>query len=507
MTTAAASDFPLLPTSSREGRRHAITTLLLALLGGTVTQALFWKTGIGLNFFLWDLAIVGALFAVFPRRGTSVVAWGAASASVLLGFSVVRFASPWTLTIALPVDFALLAALPLVLSESVTLRDIGSVPLRLLLLLPERARRATATLAAMPRAAAGEHGPTAGRHFVRGLFIGLPTAGLFAALLASDVSFRSAVGRIIGEAGDAAIFAALSALSSAAYLIVHALHAASVDPPPPDEKDSVPGRAPYRRSGDAVAPSLSPAGPRVAASTWAVVVGQVCMVFAVFVAANARHLFGGAALVRSPAGSTYAAYLHSGFALLLCATMLSVGLVVLGHALLVPRDALPGERIPGGGALASMETALLVLTGVTLASCWQRLCVYEDAYGASRLRLGVFVIELAVFGLLALTLAKVLFRRWRGYGGATLLLGVGAAVLATSFNGDAYIARRNLDRAASGKGLDEAYLASLGVDARSAIAHPFVTHDPALSARLRARFCASSRPDWRSFRGIGTCQP
>src|SRR5579859_5563261 len=223
MTTAAPSDLPLLPTSSRDGRRRAIASLLLAALGGTVTQALFWKTGIGLNFFLWDLAIVGAFLAVFPRGGISTVAWGAASACVLLGFSVVRFASPWTLAIAVPANIAILTALPVVLSESVTLRDIGSVPLRLLLL-PARTRRVAATLVAMPRAAAGEDGATAGRHVLRGLFIGVPTAGLFAALLASDVSFRSAVDRMIAQAGDAVLFVALSVISSAAYLVVHTLH-------------------------------------------------------------------------------------------------------------------------------------------------------------------------------------------------------------------------------------------------------------------------------------------
>jgi hypothetical protein len=506
MTTAAASDFPFVSMAPRDGRRRAIAALLLALFGGTVTQALFWKTGIGLNFFLWNMGIVGASLAVFPRGRISPVAWGAASVCVLLGFSIVRFASPWTLAIALPVDMALLAALPFALSEPVTLRDIGSVPLRLLLLLPGRTRRATATLAAMPRTAVGAHGAKAGRHVVRGLLIGLPTASLFAALLASDASFRSTLGRMIAQADDAALFVALSALSSATYLLVHALHTPSADRVPGEEVAAL-ARAPYRRGSDASTLSSSPAAARVAASTWAIVVGQVATVFAIFVAANARHLFVGAALVRSPAGSTYAAYLHSGFALLLCATLLSVGLVVLGHALLVSRDALPGGRIPGGVALASLETALLVLTGVTLASCWQRLCVYEDAYGASRLRLGVFVIELAVFGLLALTLAKVLFRRWRGYGGATLLLGVGAALLASFFNGDAYIANRNLDRAASGRGLDEAYLASLSVDARSALGHSFVTRDPALSGRLRARFCAPRTEDWRSVRGIGSCRP
>jgi hypothetical protein len=423
---------------------------------------------------------------------------------VLLGFSVVRFASPWTLAIAVPANIAILAALPVVLSESVTLRDIGSVPPRLLLL-PARTRRVAATLAAMPRTAAGEDGATAGRHVLRGLFIGVPTAGLFAALLASDVSFRSAVSRMIAQAGDAALFVALSAISSAVYLVVHALHAPPADPAPAPV--SVPAWVPYRRSGDSAIPSPSPAAARVAASTWVVVVAQVALVFSVFVAANARHLFAGATFVRSSTGSTYAAYLHSGFALLLCATLLSVGLVVLGHALLTPRAAFPGQRTPGGLALASLETTLLVLTGVTLASCWQRLCVYEDAYGASRLRLGVFVIELAVFGLLGLTLAKVLFRRWRGYGGAALLLTVGTAVLASSFNGDAYIAKRNLDRAASGLGFDESYLASLSVDARSALAHPFVVRDPALSGRLRARLCTPRSEDWRSVRGLGSCQP
>jgi hypothetical protein len=447
---------------------------------------------------------VGAFLAVFPRERISTVAWGAASACVLLGFSVVRFASPWTLAIALPTNIAILAALPIVLSESLTLRDVGSVPLRLLLL-PARTRRVAATLGAMPRTAAGEDGATVGRHVLRGLFIGVPTAGLFAALLASDVSFRTAVGRMIAEAGDAALFVALSAISSATYLVVHALHAPFADPPP--SPASVPAWVPYRRSGDWAVPSATPSSARVAASTWVVVVAQVVLVFAVFVAANARHLFAGATFVRSPTGSTYSAYLHSGFALLLCATLLSVGLVVLGHALVTPRDAVPGQRIPGGVALASLETTLLVLTGVTLASCWQRLCVYEDAYGASRLRLGVFVIELVVFGLLALTLAKVLFRQWRGYGGATLLLGVATSLLASSFNGDAYIAKRNLDRAASGHGFDESYLASLSVDARPALGHPFVARDPALSGRLRARLCTPRSEDWRSVRGIGSCAP
>jgi hypothetical protein len=251
-----------------------------------------------------------------------------------------------------------------------------------------------------------------------------------------------------------------------------------------------------------------PATPRplISPAAWAIVVGQVALVFGGFVAANLKHLFGGAAVVRTSGSETYASYLHSGFGLLLFATLLSLGLVVGGHRLLRARGCGADGRVPGGAALATVETVLLLLTGVTLASCWQRLCVYEDAYGASRLRLGVAFVELSVLGVLALTLAKVVFRRWAGYAGAVMALGAIVAVLASHFNADAYIARTNLDRAAAGKHLDVAYLATLSRDARSALDHGFVRSDQALDERLRTRYCERPSRDWREFRGIGACR-
>jgi hypothetical protein len=246
-------------------------------------------------------------------------------------------------------------------------------------------------------------------------------------------------------------------------------------------------------------------GPSVSVVTWAMVVAQVSLVFGLFVVANLRHLFGGNALVRERGTMTYATYLHQGFAELLFATVLSVCLVLAGHALLRPRgEEGPRGAVPGGHLLTVLEGTLLVLTGITLASCWQRLRIYEDAYGASHLRLGVAFIELGILGVLALTLAKSVFRAWNGHAGALLAFAAAMCVVASAVNTDAYVAAKNLDRAAEGKWLDADYLASLSRDARAVLDHPYVRATPELAARLQGRFCAPHTEGLRAFRGVGS---
>ena len=70
-----------------------------------------------------------------------------------------------------------------------------------------------------------------------------------------------------------------------------------------------------------------------------------------------------------------------------------------------------------------------------------------------------------MLGVLALTLVKVVARRWTGHAGAVLAFAALVAVVASGFNADAYVARTNLDWAANGKPLDLAYLESLSGDA------------------------------------------
>ena len=52
----------------------------------------------------------------------------------------------------------------------------------------------------------------------------------------------------------------------------------------------------------------------------------------------------------------------------------------------------------GGKVLVGVELALLALVGVTLASCAHRLALYEEAYGYTYLRLGVWFLQLGVAG-------------------------------------------------------------------------------------------------------------
>jgi hypothetical protein len=110
-----------------------------------------------------------------------------------------------------------------------------------------------------------------------------------------------------------------------------------------------------------------------------------------------------------------------------------------------------------------------------------------------------------VLGVLALTLVKVLARRWTGHGGAVLALAAVVAVGASAFDADAYVARVNLDRASAGEALDVDYLLSLSGDARAVIGHSYVQERPDLREALEARMCTPRGEGLRAFRGFGHC--
>src|SRR5262249_33243172 len=155
-----------------------------------------------------------------------------------------------------------------------------------------------------------------------------------ALLFLSDHDFARALEKASDEIGEGVAFVVWSVLTSGGYLFTHALHL-----PETRATSSAVTPGPYRGVSEdtIVAPAWQARPPVIGPVTWATVVGQVALVFALFVGANLRHLFGGDALVRGSDGVTYASYLHTGFAQLLFATILSVCLVLGGHALLRPR--------------------------------------------------------------------------------------------------------------------------------------------------------------------------
>jgi hypothetical protein len=331
-----------------------------------------------------------------------------------------------------------------------------------------------------------------------GLAVGVPVAGLFAVLLASDPGFASVVAETLARVDTAAGFAGASLASGGAWLLAHALFRRPEANSPP-----TPELAPYRTRDPArVATPQAQAAPVLSPLAWGVVVTMVALVFAAFAAGNARILFGGHALVRTPGAPTYAAYLHAGFAQLLVAATLAVGLIVAGHAVLVPATARSGL---GARALAALELALLGLTAVALASCWQRVEIYEDAYGATHLRLGVKLVVGVVGAVLVASALLSARRRLRAWGAAVTALGALAMAGAPWVDADAYVARTNLDRFAAGRPLDEAYLASLSSDACAVLGHAALARDPAMAGRLARAWHEERARDPRSLRGLRTC--
>ena len=488
--TQTLAVIPLPAPAARTG--EALAAVGGALAFGFATQALFWDASPGLNFVGWTALAVGVGLARLRAPGAGLAPWATGAAAVVASSAVALRASDWSLAIAIPSTVLWLA----LFGASLVGARPSELPMALLRLLARTPAGAIDAARAPARATSAEARPVLVR-IALGLGIGLPTAALFVVLLSTDSSFRDALGRIVDRAGNAAGFTAAAIATSFGALTARGMLRAT---PPAGEAEAALSAGPYRTTEE----DTSPRAPRAVVTplTWGLVLAQVALVFALFAAVNLRHLFGGLATIRSERSLTYAAYLHSGFGELVIAALLTVGLVVAGHALVTPI----GERkARGGRALAAIEVTLLALAALVLVSCAQRLFIYEDAYGATHLRLGVLAVELGLGATLAVTAGKSVARGWRGFGVALAASTLGVASVAGLFDADAYIARRNLDRAAAGKTLDEAYLASLGPDACRALGHPAIAAREGLEERLRDGWNDARPTGLRSRRGVISC--
>jgi hypothetical protein len=161
--------------------------------------------------------------------------------------------------------------------------------------------------------------------------------------------------------------------------------------------------------------------------------------------------------------------------------------------------------LPGGAGLAAIELALLGLVGLTLASCVHRLALYEETYGYTELRLAVWLFQLGVGGLLTLTAARCVSRGRRAFGSALAWSLVLLTVACGSIDADGWVARRNVDRARRGARLDVEYLATLSEDAEAVLPEVRAL-DPAAASRLDALYreqrAEHTQRGWRSRRGL-----
>jgi hypothetical protein len=120
--------------------------------------------------------------------------------------------------------------------------------------------------------------------------------------------------------------------------------------------------------------------------------------------------------------------------------------------------------------LRGLSGALCALTVVVLVSAVQRLLLYEDAFGLTRLRLFATAFALWLGALFALLILAGLAEPVRRRLGRTAVVGTALALLGFSLlSPDRLIAERNVERWRETGRLDTDYLTSLSADALPAL--------------------------------------
>ena len=172
------------------------------------------------------------------------------------------------------------------------------------------------------------------------------------------------------------------------------------------------------------------------------------VLFAVFVAIQIVNLYGGNHVLSS--AESYSDYAREGFAQLLIAAELTLGVI-----------AAAVRWAPAGRARTLLLGALCLLTLAVLASALTRLGLYMDAFGFTPLRLAAQAAMLwiaAIFAALVVVPAAWLPR-------ATVALTALAILAFAVSDPDRRIAERNLDRFERTGSLDESVLRNLSADA------------------------------------------
>jgi hypothetical protein len=476
---------------------------ITALALGWLFDFLFWQHMQGFNFVLYALLCLAGGLLVLGLNGIKP-AWK----SALLLIPILFFAGmtlfrqePLSMFLAYAFTLGLMGLLAVAflggewprysLADYVAnyARLAGSMIARPLMFLSANRKAAALEQSASDGIARPRPGMKRFWAILRGLLIALPVVAVFAGLLsAADLVFAQGLHDFVQlfrlEKLPEYIFRGVYILIGAYALVGVFLHAA-------------------QKSQDGHLIGVEkPLVPQFLGFTEAaVVLGAVVLLFAVFVAIQFRYFFGGQTNI-GVQGYTYSDYARKGFGELVGVALFSL-LLFLGLSAIARRQDRNQKR-----AFSALGIGMVALVGVMLVSAFQRLGLYEAAYGFSRLRMytHVFMIWLGV--LLAAVVLLELLRRERLFPLAALLASLGFAATLLLVNVDATIVRQNVRRAAAGGGLDVATLATLSNDALPALARAY--QSPSLPAGTRAAVGAALacrmqiRPDhseagWRAF--------
>jgi hypothetical protein len=210
---------------------------------------------------------------------------------------------------------------------------------------------------------------------------------------------------------------------------------------------------------------------------------SINLLFITFLVIQFRYFFGGQANINET-GFTYSEYARRGFGELVTVAVLSILIYYFFHS--VTRLETSSQK--RWFSVLSIMVFLQVL--VMLFSSYQRLVLYEEAYGFSRLRTytHLFLPWLALLILLVMVLE---ITQKQGHLALTLLaFATGFVVTCIVFNIDGFIAKQNIQRAnlssQEGYALDFYYVSALGSDAVPVLVESYFANNPATKDLLGA---------------------
>ncbi len=476
---------------------------IVGLILGWFFDFLFWKANLGINFAIFVALVLAGGFLVLALNGIKP-SWRSLLLLVpILFFASITFLRLEGLTQFLAFAFTLgLMGLLTVsylggrwplysISDYIAnfAKLLGSLVARPLIFRSEQQKAALAAGLVEETSSARKAGWKRFWAVFRGVLIALPVVVLFAALLSSaDLVFAQGVNDLMKlfrlEKLPEYIIRVILILLGAYALMGAILHAAHKSQ---DEKLA------------GVDKPLIP--PFLGFTEAAVVLGAVVLLFAAFVLVQFTYFFGGQTNIGLQ-GYTYSEYARRGFGELVAVAFISL-LLFLGLSSIVRRGTSAQRWIFSG-----LGIGMVVLVGVILVSAFQRLLLYEAAFGFTRLRMYTHVFMIWLGAILAVVVVLEIARRERLFAMTALLASIGFAATLALINVDAVIVRQNVARVAQGQELDVPYLASLSSDAVPALVVEF--QDSSLSAGTRdavgaALFCRTqmnpdkNQKDWRSF--------
>ncbi|MBX3037020.1 MAG: DUF4173 domain-containing protein [Anaerolineales bacterium] len=270
---------------------------------------------------------------------------------------------------------------------------------------------------------------------IRGLVIALPIVAIFAALLASaDVVFGQRLDDFIKlfklEDLPEYIFRLIYILVIGYALAGIVLHAAT------ESKDE-------KLIGESK-PVIPPFLGFIESS---IILGSVVTLFAIFVVIQFQYFFGGTTNINVE-GYTYAEYARKGFGELVTVAFFAL-LMLLTLSAVTKRENESQRKIYSGFGIA-----LVLLLLVMLFSAFQRLNLYEAAYGFSRVRTYTHVFLIWLGLLLVAIIALEILRKERLFAIAMLIASFGFAISLPILNVDAFIVNQNIQRELSGAGIN-----------------------------------------------------